>query len=141
LEEILYVLALGAVFPTFQPLIFHPTKLMLLFKVIRYDRKSHGLTTAEAKYRNELYQLDEESKENEWSFTGLINHHLTIQKVEEASANMDKALETLKNNMASIEQEREARKCVISINETWHWSESGEQLLTIVTIQAHSLHA
>ena len=94
--------------------------------MLQYGRKSRKLESSQEKYRNELYQFDEESKENEWSFAGLINHHLTIQKVEEASANIDKALETLKNNMASIEHEREARRCVVPTIEQWCSSENGE---------------
>ena len=59
------------------------------------------------KFRHELYR---ENDENKWGFSGLINHSLAIRDVEEASAGADMAMETLKNNMAAIEQEREARK-------------------------------
>ena len=87
--------------------------------MIRYDGKSHGLHTTAEKFRHELYRSDEDD-EDQWKFAGLVNHAATIQKIEEASANADKAMEALKNNMASIEQKREAQKCVMcTILATW----------------------
>jgi RNA polymerase II elongation factor ELL len=61
-----------------------------------------------------LYRASDDSTENGWSFGGLINYTLDVQKAQAVSAGVDKALETLKSHMASIEQEREALKCVLS---------------------------
>jgi len=77
--------------------------------MLRYDGKSLPLHVGPEKFRHELYRAGESDSEDEWSFTGLINHTLQIQQVEQASAGMDKALETLKTNMAAIEQDRKAR--------------------------------
>jgi RNA polymerase II elongation factor ELL len=59
-----------------------------------------------------LYEENRENEEHSWEFSGLINHSLSIQQVEQETAGTDHALEKLKNTMASIEQEREARKYV-----------------------------
>jgi len=82
--------------------------------MIRFDGKSHILHPSQDKFRNELYRSDD-GLENEWAFAGLVNHTLVAEQVQEASAGMDKALETLKSQMRSIEEEREARKLVLSI--------------------------
>jgi RNA polymerase II elongation factor ELL len=90
-------------------------------QVLRYEGKSHSLQSQPEKYRHELYQSTNEGKPNEWNFAGLINHSLEIQRVEEASAKTDKALETLKNNMAAIEHEREGRRFVSSAIQLRAW--------------------
>lgn len=77
--------------------------------MIKYDGKSHELHTKPEKFRHEIYG---ENEENEWEFGGLINHSLALRDAEVAEAGMDRALETLQNNMAVLQQEREARKCV-----------------------------
>jgi RNA polymerase II elongation factor ELL len=61
-----------------------------------------------------VYKENQENEENSWEFTGLINHSISIQQVEQETAGTDHALEKLKNTMASIEQEREARKYVFT---------------------------
>jgi RNA polymerase II elongation factor ELL len=76
--------------------------------MFRYNGKSQNLRTKPEKFRNELYYAQEDG----WKFSGLINHSLEIQKMEEASAGLDKALETLQSQMASIKQQRDAQKCV-----------------------------
>ena len=83
-------------------------------QLIKYDGKSHELHTKPEKFRYELYRENQENEGEPWEFNGLINHSLSIQHVQEASAGTDRALEALKNTMASIEQEREARKYVPS---------------------------
>lgn len=80
--------------------------------MIRYDGKTQNLHTKPEKFRNELYHSSGDGGEKEWNFSGLINHSLEIQKMEEASAGLDKALETLQSQMASIKQQRDAQKCV-----------------------------
>jgi len=77
--------------------------------MLRYDGKMLPIHAGPEKFRHELYQAGNSDSEDDWSFTGIINHTLQIQEVEQASAGMDKALETLKNNMAAIEQDRKAR--------------------------------
>jgi len=86
--------------------------------LIKYDGKSHELHTKPEKFRYELYRENQENEGEPWEFNGLINHSLSIQHVQEASAGTDRALEALKNTMASIEQEREARKAAISTPES-----------------------
>lgn len=112
-----------------------PQLTLFFSKKLQYDGKSLNLQVVEDKAKShELYKVDEDSKENEWSFAGIINYNLvTIKKVEEASASADKALEQLKNTLARAQQENEARKCVALTIEQCCWSASGEQLLTIVT--------
>ncbi|KAF2839394.1 hypothetical protein M501DRAFT_788482 [Patellaria atrata CBS 101060] len=77
---------------------------------IRYGSKSHMLEASQEKYRHELYRVGGEETENEMAFAGLINTTLSIQKVDEATAGVDAALETLKNNIATINREKEAQK-------------------------------
>lgn len=105
---------------------------------LQFDGKSLNLQAFEEKVgtsgSHELYKVDDEGKENEWSFAGMINYNLvTIQKVEEASAGADKAMEQLKNTQALAKLEIEARKCVaVSIAER-QWCKWRILLLTIVT--------
>lgn len=107
---------------------------------LQYDGKSLSLQAFEEKVgasgSHELYKVHDQGKENEWSFAGIINYNLvTIQKVEEASAGADKAMEQLRNTQALAKQEIEARKCVaLSITERqWCWDARPIVLLTIVT--------
>jgi RNA polymerase II elongation factor ELL len=79
-------------------------------QLIKYDGKSHELQSKSEKFRYELYKENQENDERSWEFSGLINHSLSIQHAAEASAGTERALEALKNTMASIEQDREARK-------------------------------
>ncbi|KAF2417434.1 hypothetical protein EJ08DRAFT_703410 [Tothia fuscella] len=78
--------------------------------MIRYDGRSQNLHPKAEKFRNELYCSSQDDAENEWAFSGLIYHSLEMEKIEEASAGVDKALETLHSHMASIKQQREAQK-------------------------------
>ncbi|KAF1988537.1 hypothetical protein K402DRAFT_402731 [Aulographum hederae CBS 113979] len=78
-------------------------------QMIRFEGKSLALETHQEKFRHELYFSGDSDSEDEWSFSGLINHNLAVLEPDEATAGTDKALETLKNNMAAMEQEREAR--------------------------------
>ncbi|QDS70954.1 hypothetical protein FKW77_007095 [Venturia effusa] len=89
---------------------------------LQYDGKSLNLQAFEEKVgtsgSHELYKANDEGKENEWSFAGIINYNLvTIQKVEEASAGADKAMEQLRNTQALAKQEIEARKPMVSTPE------------------------
>lgn len=88
-------------------------------QMIRYDGKSQNLHTKPEKFRNELYRSSGNEEGRGWQFSGLINHSLEIQKIEEASAGLDKALETLQSQMASIKQQRDAQKCVLSSVALW----------------------
>ncbi|TLD38535.1 hypothetical protein E2P81_ATG01078 [Venturia nashicola] len=89
---------------------------------LQYDGKSLNLQAFEEKVgtsgSHELYKADDEGKEQEWSFAGIVNYNLvTIQKVEEASAGADKAMEQLRNTQALAKQEIEARKPMVSTPE------------------------
>ncbi|KAE9987169.1 hypothetical protein EG328_003638 [Venturia inaequalis] len=89
---------------------------------LQYDGKSLNLQAFEEKVgtsgSHELYKVDDEGVENKWSFAGIINYNLvTIQKVEEASAGADKAMEQLRNTQALAKQEIEARKPTVSTPE------------------------
>lgn len=95
---------------------------------LQYDGKSLNLQAFEEKVgtsgSHELYKVDDEGVENKWSFAGIINYNLvTIQKVEEASAGADKAMEQLRNTQALAKQEIEARKCVALFiaERQWCW--------------------
>jgi hypothetical protein len=76
---------------------------------LRYGDKTHVLETREATFRQELYTHDGDVG-NDWEFAGLVGHVMTLRRAEQASKDLDIALETLKQNMESITQEREARK-------------------------------
>jgi RNA polymerase II elongation factor ELL len=60
--------------------------------------------------RHELYKTEENG---DFAFTGVINHSIAIQAAEKATAGVDVALETLKNSMATLYQEKEARQYVL----------------------------
>jgi RNA polymerase II elongation factor ELL len=57
-----------------------------------------------------LYGPGSEEDENGWHFQGLINHRLAIKQAEKASAGMDSALANLKSSLATLSQEKEARR-------------------------------
>lgn len=67
------------------------------------------LETASSKFRHELYQSSTPDSDQAWSFAGLINHTVAFLKTEEVTAGTDAALETLKSNLATFTQAKEAR--------------------------------
>lgn len=67
------------------------------------------LEAASSKFRHELYQSCTPDSDKEWSFAGLINHIVAFPKTEDVTAGTDVALETLKNNLATFTQAKEAR--------------------------------
>lgn len=71
----------------------------------------HLLESTPSKFRQELYQASGDAgKAKEWEFAGLVNHNLTLQKAKEVSEGMEAALATMRNNMASMEQDLQARR-------------------------------
>jgi len=48
--------------------------------------------------------------EREWLYSGVVDHVLTLQKAQEVTEGVEEALQKLKNNMASIKQEEEAKR-------------------------------
>jgi RNA polymerase II elongation factor ELL len=74
----------------------------------------HVLESAPSKFRQELYKASGDAgkaKDNaEWEFAGLVNHTLTLQKAKEVSEGMEAALATMRSNMASMEQDLQARR-------------------------------
>lgn len=92
--------------------------------MLKYDGITQQIHVKPESFRHEIYHRrqveadgeaeaeDGEESEAVWQFTGLVTQSLNVQPVEDVAAGTDRALETLKNTMASIEQDREARKCV-----------------------------
>jgi RNA polymerase II elongation factor ELL len=71
----------------------------------------HVLESAPSKFRQELYQVSGKAKDQvEWGFAGLVNHTLTLQKAKEVSDGMEAALAVMRSNMASMEQDLQARR-------------------------------
>jgi RNA polymerase II elongation factor ELL len=60
-----------------------------------------------------LYHCCSEAGDDEFTFTGLINHGLAVQKAEEVTSGVDTALEQLKSSMAAISEMKEANKYVL----------------------------
>jgi hypothetical protein len=75
--------------------------------MLRIGSRSLTLASRPAKLGPEIYRAHDD---DEWEFAGHVSHSLTIQKAEDPSAGLDEALAVLKNNMASMEKERDARK-------------------------------
>lgn len=76
--------------------------------MLRYGARSVTLETRPSKFRPEIYKVSNEK--DEWDFSGLISHSLCVEKIKDDSAGLDEAMAVLKNNMASFEKERDARK-------------------------------
>lgn len=74
------------------------------------NNETRILETAPEKFRHELYNAGTDDDEDGMHFEGLLNHRLAIRKAEQASAGMDSALATLKSSLASLSQEKEARR-------------------------------
>lgn len=74
---------------------------------IRCGDSVHVLNTANESFRHEIYKHDDGGTR---TFKGAINHKLSVHKVEESTAGSDAALQQLKSNIATINQEKEARK-------------------------------
>ena len=77
--------------------------------MLRFGSHKHTLETRNSKFRHELYKSND-GQARTWQFTGFVTHSLKLRKTNEALGGLDEAVEALKNNMASIEQDREARK-------------------------------
>jgi RNA polymerase II elongation factor ELL len=61
-------------------------------------------------HRYELYKSSGTGIDDDLEFAGLINHNLTVHKVEDVTAGVDSALEQLRSNMAAISEFKEANK-------------------------------
>jgi RNA polymerase II elongation factor ELL len=61
-------------------------------------------------FRHEIYQSEPGQSRKDWTFSGLVSHSLSLEQANKSIVGMEAALEELKNNMASIQQETEARK-------------------------------
>jgi RNA polymerase II elongation factor ELL len=82
---------------------------LIVTKTLRFDGKSRVLDVSPVKYRQEFYQSSPQN-ENEWRFSGTVDHVLALQKAQEVTGRVEETLQKLKSSMASLEQEQEARK-------------------------------
>lgn len=86
-------------------------QLTVVLQRLEYGSKSRLIEPSTEKFRHELYRYDEHGDgAQEWEFCGLINHSLQLHKLNESVQSSDKALENLRNHMASINEQREAEK-------------------------------
>ena len=82
--------------------------------MLRFANQSHVLSTRPSVFRHEIYQCEPDQGRKDWDFSGLVSHSLVLAQANKTMEGMDAALEELKNNMASIQQEVEARKCALA---------------------------
>ena len=107
---------------------------------LKYGDKSHMLQTSSESYRHELYQSSGTGTNHDFTFAGLINHSLAVQKAEEVTAGVDSALEQLKSSMAAISEMKEANKYVSPLTRFVFTNPADciqEPLLATVPLLAH----
>jgi hypothetical protein len=89
--------------------------LALTCQVLHIGNQSHILSTRPSAFRHEIYKCEPDRDRMDWNFSGLVSHSLAATQTNNNPLDgMDAALEEFRNSMASIQQEAEARKCVLA---------------------------
>lgn len=83
-------------------------------QLLRFAGQSHVLCTRASSEYHEVYQCGPDRSHKDWTFHGLVSHRLNLEVANKSMEGMDAALEELKNNMATIQQETEARKYALA---------------------------
>jgi hypothetical protein len=83
--------------------------------VLRFGSSAHVLSTIPSKnVRQEIYASNPDRVFSDWHFSHLVSHNLTLAQANNTMDEMQSALEVLKNSMATIQKETEARKYVLA---------------------------
>lgn len=84
---------------------------------IRYGSKTLDLNVRPETFRHEIYSASKEGSSGDGAFTALVSHEAHVKaaekKTEADSAGADAALATLKQSLASMAKDKEARKYVV----------------------------
>lgn len=91
----------------------HPLANLIVLQRIRYGSKTLDLNVKPETFRHEIYSTNKDS-DNQGAFAALVSHEAHVKTVEQKdtkdAAGADAALAALKQSLASMAKEKEARK-------------------------------
>lgn len=78
-------------------------------QVIRFGSKTYPLKASPERHVHDIYKRGADAS-TDLTYAGSVTHSLAGVEAEKSNPDMDAALAQLKNNLANIEQEKEARQ-------------------------------